>query len=128
MCVLSIKVPIRKKVWKLIVCPSYHYFRHHQRYLVVLCKSKWLQVSSCIQDFSRYSSRPNHAVIRCLDFSSGWSIPPVSFQVFGDYSYCTNYNWYNCHLLVQQVFSSLSRSIYLYMFCFLVFSLDGSLE
>ena len=47
------------------------------------------------------------------DYSSDSSFPQSLFQAFGDYSKCTNYNWYHCQNKNQQIFSFLPRSKYL---------------
>ena len=52
MCVLSIKVPIRKKVWKLIVCPSYIYIYIYNIFVVGLKREKYSKMSRSTKRFA----------------------------------------------------------------------------
>ena len=46
MCVLSIKVTIRKKVWKLIICTSYVYI-----YIYIYIQMIWIQLYSFMHSY-----------------------------------------------------------------------------
>ena len=89
----------------------------HKHYLSL--ESEWQQVSSDLQDYSQYSVHSQQSCsLDGLDSSTDFQLLQSLYQSFGDWSKCTNYNWYNHPLHVPQLFSSWARSKYLSLFYF----------
>ena len=59
---------------------------------------------------SKYPCRFLICDLDCFNSSSNFQFIQYVFQVLGDCSKCSNYDWYHCHL---QIFSSLVNSMYL---------------
>ena len=70
----------------------------------LLEESEWQQVSSSLQDSSKYSSWSKQCF--CLyDPSSDFQFLESPFQALGNRSKCPNYNWCHCYPHVPQFFS-----------------------
>ena len=66
---------------------------------------EWQQVSSSLQNSSQYSSRSqNCCSLDGLHPSCYFQLRQFFYQSFSDCTKSTNYNWYNCHFHVPQVF------------------------
>ena len=85
-------------------------------------ESEWQQVSSSLQDSSQYSGWPQQCCYWMVSSYFYIQVLQSFYQSFGDFTECTNYNWYNRHFHVPQfVFfqfpSKVQVLIFLFAFC-----------
>ena len=69
-------------------------------------ESEWQQVSSCLQDSSQYSIRPErYSSLDYLHSFFDFHILQPSYYASGDHSKSTNYNWFIIIILLLESFS-----------------------
>ena len=80
-----------------------------------LLEFEWQQVSSSLQDSSQYYGRSQYCCsLDNLHLSCYFQVLQSLYQSFND---CTNYNWYNRHFHIPELFfNSLASSRYLSLF------------
>ena len=89
----------------------------------LLQESGWQQISASVQDSSQYSGRsPQYSSLDYLDSSSNFSVLESFYQSFSDCTKSTNYNLYNRHFQVLQVFHFSSKiEVFILLFTFFQF-------
>ena len=75
-----------------------------------LQESEWQQVSSSLQDSSKYSGWSQQSCsLDGLHSSSYFHVLQSLYQTFGDGTECTNHNWYHCRFHVPSFYQFSSK-------------------